>query len=52
MNNAIFCKTLGNVEKHMEYELVVSKQRAIKIWSSPYYKDHNIYTENMVGFTK
>ena len=52
MNNAIFGKTMENVEKHMEYELVVSKKRAVKILSSPYYKDHNIYNENMVGFYK
>ena len=41
---------MENVEKHMEYELVVSKKRAVKILSSPYYKDHNIYNEHRVGF--
>ena len=34
----------------MEYELVVNKKWVVKILSSPCYKDHNMYNENMVGF--
>ena len=52
MDNAIPGKTMENVEKHLEYELGVNKNRAVKILSSPYCKDHNIHNENMVGFYK
>ena len=45
MNNAIFGEAMENVEKDMEYELVVNKKRAVKILSPPYYKYHNIYNE-------
>ena len=51
MNNAIVGKTMENIEKRMEYELVVEK-RALKILSSPYYSYHNIYNENMVVLYK
>ena len=34
----------------MEYVLVVHIKRAVKILPSPYYKDHNIYNEIVVGF--
>ena len=30
MNNAIFGRTMENVEKHMEYELVVNKKEQYK----------------------
>ena len=50
MNNAILGETMEIVEKHMEYKLVVNKKAAVNLLSSPYYKDHNIYNEHMVGF--
>ena len=44
MNNEIVGKTMEKRLKPMEYELVVNK-KAVKILSSPYYKDHNRYNE-------
>ena len=43
-NNAIFGKTMENVEKRIEVKLLTSEKQFLKQVSKPYYKNHKIFS--------
>ncbi|XP_022204398.1 uncharacterized protein LOC111061018 [Nilaparvata lugens] len=51
MNNAVFGKTMENVRKHMNMELVNNKKCLRKLIARPTYKDHIIFGEKICAMT-
>ena len=52
MNNACYGKTLENVRKHIDFELVSTQDRIQKCINNPNYKGCHIINENLVGVEK
>ena len=48
MNNAVFGKTLGNVRKHRDIQLVTTERRRNYLVSEPNYQTTNFFTENLL----
>ena len=45
MNNSIFGKTMGNVQKDRDFELVTTKRRKKYLVSEPNYQTTKFFTE-------
>ncbi|XP_046382219.1 uncharacterized protein LOC124166465 [Ischnura elegans] len=52
MNNAVFGKTMENVRKRIDLELVCNPKRLDKVISSSLFIDRTIYSENLVAIHK
>ena len=52
MNNAVYGKTMENVRKHMDLELVSTQDRIQKCINNPNYKGCHIINEYLVGVEK
>ena len=48
-NNAIFGKTMENVEKRIEVKLLSNEKQFLKQISKPYYKNHKIFSNDLVA---
>ena len=48
MNNSIFEKTMENVRKHRDIELVTTEKRRIKLVSEPNYHTTKQFLENFL----
>ena len=46
MNNAVFGKTMENVRKHRNINLVTTERRRNYLVSEPYYHTTKFFTEN------
>ena len=49
MNNSVFGKTMENLRKRCNVELVTDEKRLFKLTSKPTYISHKIFDENLVG---
>ena len=49
MNNSIFEKTMENVRKHRDIELVITEKRRIKLVSEPNYHTTKQFSENLLA---
>nr|DAC81291.1 TPA_asm: PolB [Ladona dragonfly adintovirus] len=49
MNNAVFGKTMENVRKRINFEIVSNEKRLRKLIASSMFLDRTIYGENLVG---
>lgn len=49
MNNAVFGKTMENLRKRKEIQLVSGKKKAMKLISKPWFEDRIIINENLVA---
>jgi hypothetical protein len=47
MNNAVYGKTMENVRRRMDMELVTNAKRLKKCIASPFFKDRTIYSETL-----
>ena len=52
MNNAVYGKTMEDVRKHTEFDLISTPERFQKCVNSPTYKARHIINENLVGVEK
>ena len=52
MNNSVYGKTMENVRKHIDFELVDNPIRFQKLVNKPTYKNRHIINENLVGVEK
>ena len=52
MNNAVYGKTMEDVRKHMDFELVDNINRLEKCINSPTYKHRHFINESLVGIEK
>ena len=48
MNNSVFGKTMENVRKHRDIELVTTEKRRIKLVSEPNYHTTKQFLENFL----
>ena len=49
MNNSVFGKTMENLRKRCNVELVTDEKRLLKLTSKPTFISHKIFDENLVG---
>ena len=49
MNNSVFGKTMENLRKRSNVELLTDEKRLLKLTSKPTYISHKIFDENLVG---
>ena len=49
MNNAVFGKTIENIRKHREIELVTTDRRRNYLVSEPNYDTTNWFSENLLA---
>ena len=49
MNNSVFGKTMENVRKHRDIELVTTEKRRIKLVSEPNYHTTKQFSENLLA---
>ena len=52
MNNAVYGKTMEDVKKHIDFELIEDQKRYEKVVNSPTFKYTHIINENLVGVEK
>ena len=52
MKNAVYGKTMEDVQKHMDFELIEEPQRYEKVVKSPAFKNSNTVNEHLVGVEK
>ena len=52
MNNSVFGKTMENIRKRVNVELVTSKAKLLKLASKPTYASSKIFNENLVAVHK
>ena len=52
MKNSVYGKTMENVRKHIDFELVDNPIRFQKLMNKPTYKNRHIINENLVGVEK
>ncbi|XP_039291035.1 uncharacterized protein LOC120352821 [Nilaparvata lugens] len=51
MNNSVYGRTLMNVKKHSDFEIVTNEKRLHKLISKPRTKNWHLFGENVVGVT-
>ena len=49
MNNSVFGKTMENLRKRCNVQLVTDEKELNKLTSKPTYVGHKIFDENLVG---
>ena len=49
MNNSVFGKTMENIRKRRDIQLVTSEKKALKLIAKPNFKHRTIFTENLVA---
>ena len=49
MNNSVFGKTMENLRKRCNVQLVTDEKKLNKLTSKPTYIGHKIFDENLVG---
>ena len=49
MNNAVFGKTIENVRKHRDIELVATDKRRNQLASEPNYHTTKYFSENLIA---
>ena len=49
MNNSVFGKTMENIRKRKDIQLVTSEKKALKLIAKPNFKHRTIFTENLVA---
>ena len=52
MNNAMYGKTMEDVKKHMDFELIEEPERYEKVVHSPAFQYSHIINEHLVGVEK
>ena len=52
MNNSVFGKTMENLRKRCNVELVTDEKRLLKLTSKPTFISHKIFDENLVGVNR
>ena len=52
MNNSVFGKTMENIRKRVNVELVTSKEKLLKLASKPTYTSSKIFNEDLVAVHK
>ena len=48
-NNSVFGRTMMNVRKHCDVKLVTDEKKLKKWTAKPNYKEHRIFSENLVA---
>jgi len=46
MNNSVFGKTIEKSEKRVDFRIVTSKEKALKLAAKPTYERYTIFDEN------
>ena len=49
MNNSVFGKTMENIRNRVDVKLVNTPEKLLKLVAKPYYKNQNIFSENLVS---
>ena len=49
MNNAVFGKTMQNVEKYVDIKLVCDRERANKLVAKPNFHRITFFDKNLIG---
>jgi len=49
MNNSVFGKTMENLRKHVNVQLITSKTRLLKLTASPAFESFRIFDENLAA---
>ena len=52
MKNAVYGKTMGDVQKQMDFELIKEPKRYEKVLNSPAFKNSNTVNEHLVRVEK
>ena len=49
MNNSVFGKTMENVRKHRDIQLVTTEEKRIKLVSEPIYRRTKYFSDNLLA---
>ena len=49
MNNSVFGKTMENIRKHRDINLMMNKEAYLKMVMKPNFKSRNVFSENLMG---